>query len=318
MEMRNLFQENLEDLNRATSTDQPRASALIRSVGTNRGLIYSSTAWGKFFQNIAGANGDSAAAYAYFKGDGLRDVIGSRSGFNGVLAASLFANPKFVFGAQDAEVQAFAEQRDKIDAFRADVAAEFRTIKADADLWKASTQKQAADLVTKNGENFKGQLDAFNASVAGWEKKIRDLETTYTEKIRLEKPAKYWADLEDRYIKQGRWWIGGSVSIVLALAIWVGVIVYPPPGMLTLEQFTFGGLKGAVLIGVSISAFLYLMSLFVKVATSSYHLARDARERHQLTHVFLALISEKAIEAKDREDVLSALFSRSDTGLLKR
>jgi hypothetical protein len=33
--------------------------------------------------------------------------------------------------------------------------------------------------------------------------------------------------------------------------------------------------------------------------------------------VYLALIKEGAIEPKDREIILSALFSRSDTGLLK-
>ena len=55
----------------------------------------------------------------------------------------------------------------------------------------------------------------------------------------------------------------------------------------------------------------------MKLATSSYHLARGARERYQLTYIFLALIKENAMEQKDREIVLTALFSRSDTGLLK-
>ena len=50
---------------------------------------------------------------------------------------------------------------------------------------------------------------------------------------------------------------------------------------------------------------------------SSYHLARDAKEREQLTYFYLSLINEKAVTDSERELVITSLFSRSDTGLLK-
>jgi len=53
------------------------------------------------------------------------------------------------------------------------------------------------------------------------------------------------------------------------------------------------------------------------MALSSFHLARDASEREQLTYVYLALIEGKAITDKERAIILNALFSRADTGLLK-
>jgi hypothetical protein len=86
---------------------------------------------------------------------------------------------------------------------------------------------------------------------------------------------------------------------------------------LTSNTFTLGGLRGTILVAAGVSAFLYLMNLFVKLATSSYHLARDARERYQLTYVFLALEKDGSVTPKDREVILTALFSRADTGLLK-
>jgi hypothetical protein len=112
-------------------------------------------------------------------------------------------------------------------------------------------------------------------------------------------------------------WIVATAIAVIVLASWVSLFVYEPPDVFLGDKFTLSGIKGAILVAAGISGFLYFINLVVKVATSSYHLARDARERFQLTHVFLALIKEGAIEAKDREIILSALFSRSDTGLLK-
>jgi hypothetical protein len=124
------------------------------------------------------------------------------------------------------------------------------------------------------------------------------LETLYREKLRLEEPAKYWNELEHQYLISGRWWMGGSAGVVVALACWVTHLIYQPPEVLTSDKFTLGGFKGTILIAAALSAFLYLMNLLVKIATSSYHLARDARERYQLTHVFLALIKDNAIELR--------------------
>ena len=50
---------------------------------------------------------------------------------------------------------------------------------------------------------------------------------------------------------------------------------------------------------------------------SSYHLARDAEERHTLTFFYLALIKDTEVNEEDRKMILQSLFSRTDTGLLK-
>jgi hypothetical protein len=66
-----------------------------------------------------------------------------------------------------------------------------------------------------------------------------------------------------------------------------------------------------------LSILIYGIKTLNKVTFSSFHLARDAEERYQLTHVYLALINEKALEKEDRLLVMQSLFSRADTGLLK-
>ena len=50
---------------------------------------------------------------------------------------------------------------------------------------------------------------------------------------------------------------------------------------------------------------------------SSFHLSRDAEEREQLTHFYLALKKDTEINEQERQLILQSLFSRADTGLLK-
>lgn len=53
------------------------------------------------------------------------------------------------------------------------------------------------------------------------------------------------------------------------------------------------------------------------MAFSSFHLGRDAKEREQLTLVYLALSKGGDVTKHERELVINSIFSRSDTGLIK-
>ena len=157
----------------------------------------------------------------------------------------------------------------------------------------------------------------FEDSHHQWEEKVQALETAYSEKLRLERPARYWQVLVEILRVPRLRWSSVSALVVVALSSMAYHLVYSPPALLNDKEFTLGGFKGAVILTAGLSVVIYLLNLFVRLATSSFHLASDARERLQLTHVFLALLKEKGMEEKDRQIVLSALFSRSDTGLLK-
>ena len=60
-----------------------------------------------------------------------------------------------------------------------------------------------------------------------------------------------------------------------------------------------------------------MLKLCVKMSMTSYHLSRDAKERSNLSYFYLALIENSAVSDNERGLILNALFSRSDTGLLK-
>ena len=325
-ELQSTFGNIVHQLRQAT-TGSPESSATRNSIAEAKRLasiepiIYSSTKWAQFLKQLKDKGMNSAAAFAYFRGDYASNWNNNKRWFSAVIASVLFEQPGLISAGAEAEAAADAEQRTAITTFREDVNNRFQTLKRDIYDWKNSAQTDVSGLLTQNREQFaaehKAQKDTWDASFKGWSQKVRALEDTYREQLRLKKPAEYWKELEERYVKQGRWWIAGAAAIVVALASWMSELVYVPPAMINGDKFTLGGLRGTILIAVGISACLYLLNLFAKVATSCYHLARDARERYQLTHVFLALMEDRDIEAKDREIVLSALFSRSDTGLLK-
>lgn len=149
--------------------------------------------------------------------------------------------------------------------------------------------------------------------------KILDLEETYEEKLRLEKPAAYWNKRANLLKKEG-WrainWLIGLVAfacVTLYLLLWL-----TPEGMLL--SFIKGdaqAIKWSIIYVTFISFLAFGIRALNKVAFSSFHLARDSEEREQLTYVYLSLKKDSAIEEQDRILILQSLFSRAETGLLK-
>jgi len=121
--------------------------------------------------------------------------------------------------------------------------------------------------------------------------------------------------MSDDYNESGNKWLrlAGGVSIV-------GIIMLTIIMIFT-EIFTGDNLILAVrnmgILSVIVATIMYIIKTMMKVALSSFHLSRDAKEREQLSYFYLALSKEKLVSESERELVLSALFSRSDTGLLK-
>jgi len=61
----------------------------------------------------------------------------------------------------------------------------------------------------------------------------------------------------------------------------------------------------------------YGIRVLARITFSSFHLARDAEEREQLTHIYLALKKDTTIDQEERKLIMQSIFSRADTGLLK-
>ena len=286
-------------------------------------IVYSDNTDAQFLKLLYATGAETGkGAYEYFTNRSGSQLGRSQEYFDGALRASLLRKPG-VFDKQAAShIAAFEMLRLDVETTRGNLQSEVQTFKKDLTIWRSNLQAELTKFIEDQTRCMaelhttqKGTLeDLFKTGNS----KIVELENLYREKLRLEGPAKYWEELEDRYLKSGRWWIFWACLTVLVATVAGGWVLYDPPSSWLNDKLTTTGtIKSTIVATVSISLVFYLTLLFVRLATSSYHLARDARERYQLTHVYLALLSEKAVEPKEREIIFSSLFCRADTGLLK-
>ena len=162
--------------------------------------------------------------------------------------------------------------------------------------------------------NFeKSKNDFFDSA----NKKISELEHLYTEKLKLSQPAKYWDDIEKDYKFKGTKWL--LISCGLSILIVAGLIcmILFVPKLFSEELHWIDNLKNSIILTIITSIAIYMLKLCVKMSMTSYHLSRDAKERSNLSYFYLALIENSAVSDNERGLILNALFSRSDTGLLK-
>ena len=145
--------------------------------------------------------------------------------------------------------------------------------------------------------------------------RTKELEDLYREKLRLAAPATYWAKRARSLSFQGGFWavllvIVSIISIAGAGAFFWAWLHKAP------MEFGLPSLQGVALFAATVAGAVFLMRTLSRLAFSAFHLQRDAEEREQLTHLYLALIHEKALDTQARDVVLQALFSRADSGLL--
>ena len=151
------------------------------------------------------------------------------------------------------------------------------------------------------------------------QKELVDLKQLYEEKLRFDSAAKYWNELYQDYIKKGRIWLAGSISLTfMGIAFLTGILYeFPSCFKNNGKMFSPENIKGTLIFTLIVSLSIYIIRLLVKLSTSAYHLARDAKERYQLTFIYFAMLEEKGITQDDKAIILQSLFSRADTGLLK-
>ncbi len=159
------------------------------------------------------------------------------------------------------------------------------------------------------------------------EKQFEDTDIFYREQLMLQGPADYWEKQTTKYRNKGQRWIWASIGLSAVIITMVTLfIIFLPTSFINLETNEITGtssihltafLRTVVLAGVGLSVTIYLLRIFVKMILSSYHIATDAEERKTLAYLYLALLKENKIDSKQASIVYSALFSRTDTGLLK-
>lgn len=181
--------------------------------------------------------------------------------------------------------------------------------------------KELTDAAEEIDRDYKLRKSQFEEKLSAAEYKMAVLEDAYSKKLQLEGPAVYWQELAQSYLHRG--WVLlfltfalGIVMIRFLLNILLDIDAIP---LFNQTELSLKTIRGSLILIVMTSIAGYLIHLFTKLSISSFHLSRDYRERFQLTNVFLALLRDGDVKCDDqvKQIVMQALFSRSDTGLLK-
>lgn len=228
-------------------------------------------------------------------------------------------------GALGEDVEQYKCELSKLSELSVKQRADFDSRVADFEMKKsafeADRKKQFEDDKTKFADHLRNAEDAARQFEADYRTRVNVLEDTYTKLLQLKGPAECWNELSKSYRKRG-WWLLGAVVVIggvvfaSLLALLFDCDKLP---LLNRVKFDAATVRASLIFIVLTSVAGYLIHLFTRLSISSFHLARDYRERFQLTRVYLALIKDGDLQNNDtaRQIVLQSLFSRSDTGLLK-
>lgn len=149
---------------------------------------------------------------------------------------------------------------------------------------------------------------------------LTSLEETYEKKLKLDKPARYWERKSTKYYEEGNKAKQILIATVALSSLFLGVILVWSPDWIFTNVFKGNEIsivRWSIVFITLLSLIAYAIRALTKYMFSSYHLARDAEERHTLTFFYLALSKDSQVNDDDRKMILQSLFSRTDTGLLK-
>lgn len=245
----------------------------------------------------------------------------NRQYFIGYMLAYEFElqDESYISKRRQGERAAFNTLRDQLNTAKIELVGEVDKYQSSINTWKVELQTGIDNWLNNQKELYSDTAlthsKQFHERIGAWTDNVLRLENLYKEKLRLTGPAEYWATSSKKFRKQGFYW-AGLLVLTSAVAITSFGLFFSYWLLGEKLAVSLRSLEGVILFAAVLSAFAFLIKTFAKLTFSSFHLQRDAEEREQLTHLYLALANESAVDEESKKIVLQALFSRSETGLL--
>lgn len=162
----------------------------------------------------------------------------------------------------------------------------------------------------------------FNSFLKDSKINLENLEKTYSEKLKIEEPSKFMKEKALEYKKKTRKWAIAIMFVSSILLVLLGFILNPKVELnkkiITVNFFSKDmPVYSSVIILSMICLIIYVIRIFIKIMMSSKHLSEEYHQKYVLTYFYLSLVNSGKIDEKLGNIVLSLLFTKADTGLIK-
>lgn len=237
---------------------------------------------------------------------------------------------EFTMNADDSILKRVNKEKPSISRLRN----EFETHFKNTQNFLNESIEELSEKVESTKEDFEQMKDEskvsydqwYEVSQSEWQKfkvdaanERAELERVYRELLQMKEPVKYWEERTEQLLKQGWRATYGLISLVIFGATSLFTLLWLAPEGLLLSFFDDKvlAIRWSIIFVTFLSFLAYGIRILSRISFSSFHLASDAKERRQLTYLYLALNKEGDVDKSDRQIVLQSLFSRADTGLLR-
>lgn len=153
--------------------------------------------------------------------------------------------------------------------------------------------------------------------------KLANIEKTYEEKLKIEEPAKFMLEQSKKYSKSFKLWCLAILLLTILLLGLLALIVSPQVSfndkLITINFLSKDmPVYSSIILLAMISLVVYILRIFIKMAVSSKHLMEEYKQKYSLTYFYLSLVNNGNIQdEKTQNIILSSLFTKADTGLIK-
>lgn len=173
--------------------------------------------------------------------------------------------------------------------------------------------------VNKNQDEKNSNYEKF---MSDCNERINNLENMYSKKLKVEKPAEFMKQKSDEYLKSSKKWALASIGLVILLLIILGLIINPKIniGKKVIEISLFNTqitIYQSIILLAMVCLIIYVLRVFIKLTISSKHLSEEYKQKYILTYFYLSLISEGKLNNELGDSIISKLFTKADTGLIK-
>lgn len=253
------------------------------------------------------------------------NVNNNRDYFTGILLAYEFKNQtdSEIYHRRNNEKISLSKIRDKYNDYIVEAEQQLNSYLSDSKE-NLTTHFETIDKLKeekdKNFEEwFKGIQTGFDNFFVNANNNINSNEELYREKLRLEAPADYWNKRAKKLKNESNDYLDWLIKISLYGSFLLFTLLISLGNNFYQNVFNdyIKGIKWSLILITIVSIIAFIIRILAKLYMSSLHLSRDAEEREQLTHFYLALKKDTTIEPEERQLILQSLFSRADTGLLK-